>query len=126
MQQVPRLALWPSMSKHGVYQLAKLTLNYCAHSGSSRGVRCVTRPLEESQPRCREKDTRALLLITALRHSSPSSFSAFVAEHVEPLRAQYPHLPLETAVRPGKHPHALAEYGALRRPNPLRVLSLKR
>jgi hypothetical protein len=28
------------MSRHGVWQLTKLTLNYCAHSGSSRGVRC--------------------------------------------------------------------------------------
>ena len=45
VQQVPRRAFWPSMSKHGVFQLAKLTLNYCAHSGISRGVRCVTRPL---------------------------------------------------------------------------------
>jgi hypothetical protein len=29
------------MSKRGVFQLTRLTLNYCAHSGSSRGVRCV-------------------------------------------------------------------------------------
>jgi hypothetical protein len=29
------------MSRRGVWQLTKLTVNYCAHSGSSRGVRCV-------------------------------------------------------------------------------------
>ena len=27
------------MSRRGVWQLSKLTLNYCEHSGSSRGVR---------------------------------------------------------------------------------------
>jgi len=30
------------MSRRGVWQLTKLTLNYCAHSGSSRGARCVS------------------------------------------------------------------------------------
>ena len=29
------------MSRRGVWQLTKLTVNYCAHSGSSRGVRCA-------------------------------------------------------------------------------------
>ena len=43
------------MSKHGVFQLARLTLNYCAHSGSSRGVRCVAHPLGAQCPATRTR-----------------------------------------------------------------------
>jgi len=37
-----RSSLTRTMSRRGVWQLTKLTLNYCAHSGSSRGARCVS------------------------------------------------------------------------------------
>jgi len=100
------------MSKRGVFQLTRLTLNYCAHSGSSRGVRCVfccaTAPEFQTAVLCRspERCPDDGLLTPTLRGR------AFVAEKLDPMRAQHPELPLETALRPGQHPHALAEYGA--------------
>jgi hypothetical protein len=39
-----------AMSRRGVWQLTKLTVNYCAHSGSSRGVRCEQRAAPRRAP----------------------------------------------------------------------------
>jgi len=64
------------MSRRGVWQLSKLTLNYCEHSGSSRGVR------------------------------------EFVAGGLDAFRQANPQLELVAALRPGRHPHAAADYGA--------------
>ena len=87
------------MSRRGVWQLTKLTVNYCAHSGSSRGVRCVAL-------------RRAAFATPALTRLC----SEFISSDLELFRSSNPQMAVEAALRPGRHPHALAEYGALRPP----------
>ena len=97
------------MSRHGVWQLTKLTLNYCAHSGSSRGVRCAaTRSDAQRSP------ARSPAAVTAdARPPHPSS--EFVGRELAAFRSGNPQMVVEEALRPGRHPHAVAEYGARRR-----------
>ena len=103
------------MSKHGVFQLAR-----CAPPPTSSLARNLTVHAQAhaqllrvlgQQPR---RAVRAACGVPAQRPVSLRSPSDFAGAQLAALRAANPQLELTAALRPGRHPFALAEYGARR------------
>ena len=87
------------MARRGVWQLKKLVINYCDHSGSSIGTRYV---LVVDIP-----------MIIAHKHACQSECREFLKSWLPRFREENPHLEIAEVLRRGGHPFLEASYGKL-------------
>ena len=101
------------MCTRGIWQLEKLTFRYCAHSGSSRGIRCALRVRRLPRRLLSSSPTQPAPLTASVCADNRELFETprFV-EYAQ----QYPSVQFESTLKPGRHPVLIGNYCACARP----------
>ena len=98
------------MCSRGVWQLERMTLRYCRHSGSSDGARCVGDVVEDALPL-----PEIVQCSSGLHHVAWSRCREFIRSRLVNFAEKNPQLSIAAKQAPGKHPKLVGEYGAATR-----------